>query len=38
MKCIKRGDKIIRVSDEEAVIKIRDGWQYCPKSEYKKEK
>jgi len=36
MKCIKHGDKIIRVSDKEAAIKVRSGWQYCPKSEYKK--
>lgn len=38
MKCIKHGDKIIRVSDNEAITKVRDGWMYVSKSEYKKTK
>ena len=32
MKCIKHGDKIIRVSDNEAITKVRDGWMYVSKS------
>lgn len=37
MKCIKHGDIIIRVSNEEAARKVRanSGWQYCQKAAYK---
>lgn len=35
MKCIKHGDEIRRVSDEQATEKVKNGWQYCPKSEWK---
>jgi len=36
MKCIKNGNKIERVSDEEAHKRVtKQGWKYCPKAEYK---
>ena len=47
MKCIKKGDTIKRVTDNEAEQLVgygKDsripgkGWKYCSKSEYKKSK
>jgi hypothetical protein len=38
MKCIKKGNKILRISDEEAFFKVNGSgseWNYCPKSEWK---
>jgi len=37
MKCVKHGDKIIRVSNNEAARKVSSGWFYVPKSAYKKQ-
>lgn len=38
MKCIKKvGEKIRRVSDEEANNLVKAGWKHCPKSEWKKQ-
>lgn len=36
MKCIRNGDVIQRVSDQEAVLQVKKGWSYCPKADYKK--
>lgn len=37
MKTIKLNDKILRVTDKEAQIKIDEfDWKYIPKSEWKK--
>tara|TARA_B100000676_G_C17999083_1_gene799741 strand:+ start:993 stop:1169 length:177 start_codon:yes stop_codon:yes gene_type:complete len=35
MKTIKKGNKIVRVSDKEAKTRTKSGWTYCPKSEWK---
>jgi hypothetical protein len=35
MKTIKRGDEVKRVSEKEAMFFVRNGWNYCPKSEWK---
>jgi len=35
MKTIKRGDEIKRVSEKEAMFFVRNGWNYCSKSEWK---
>jgi hypothetical protein len=35
MKTIKKNDKYLRVSDEEAFDKVEKGWEFCPKSEWK---
>jgi hypothetical protein len=35
MKTIKRGEEIKRVSDNEAITLVKEGWAYCPKSEWK---
>jgi len=37
MKCIKKGKRIERVSDKEAAESVREGWKYCPKSEWRKK-
>jgi len=36
MKCIKNQDKYMKVSEDMATQKVKDGWSYCPKSEFKK--
>ena len=36
MKCIKQADKYMRVPEKMAVEKVKAGWLYCPKSEFKK--
>jgi len=37
-KCIKKGDKVIRVSDEKAweMVSSKTGWEYCSVREYRK--
>ncbi len=36
MKCIKKGDEIRRVSDQDADLKVKvHGWSFIPKSEWK---
>ena len=36
MKCIKKGDVIKRVKNDVANIAVeKDGWSFCPKSEWK---
>jgi hypothetical protein len=36
MKNIKKGETIKRVSDTEAIFFVKNGWEYCSKSEWKK--
>jgi len=36
MKTIKRGNEVRRVSEKEAMFFVRNGWNYCPKEEWKK--
>jgi len=36
MKCVKKETEIKKVDDSVAVIMVKDGWKYCPKSEFKK--
>ena len=37
MKCIKKHGVIKRVSDAEAINLVNEkGWEFCPKSEWKK--
>ena len=37
MKCIRKHGEIRRVKDKEAIEKVtKHGWEYCPKSEWKK--
>jgi hypothetical protein len=38
MKTIKRGDEVKRVSEKEAMFFVRNGWNYCPKNEYKSDR
>ena len=38
MKTIKRNGEIKRVSEKEAMFVVRNGWEYCSKSEWKKER
>lgn len=38
MKTIKRNDEIKRVSEKEAIFFVRNDWQYCSKSEWKKNR
>jgi hypothetical protein len=36
MKCIKKGDEIRRVSDQDADNKVKvHGWSFAPKAEWK---
>ena len=36
MKCIKKGDEIRRVSDQDADLKVKvHGWTFAPKAEWK---
>jgi hypothetical protein len=37
MKTIKKGKKIVRVSDDEAATSTKKGWKYCPKSEWREK-
>ena len=36
MKTLKNGTEIVRKTDEEAKILVKNGYTYCKKSEYKK--
>jgi hypothetical protein len=36
MKTIIKNGKYDRVNDLEAVTRIKTGWSFCPKSEWKK--
>ena len=36
MKTIKNGAEVVRVSDEDAKLKVKAGWGYCPKGDWKK--
>ena len=38
MKTLKNGTEIVRKTDEEAKILVKNGYTYCKKSEYKKVK
>lgn len=38
MKTIKRGNEVKRVSDKEAIDKVKFGWEYCPKNLFKEGK
>jgi len=35
MKTMKLGDSIKRVSEKEVDSKLKQGWIFCPKSEWK---
>ena len=35
MKCIKKADKVMRVPEHVAEERIKQGWSYVPKSEWK---
>jgi len=35
MKTIKRNDELRRVSDKEAQLLVKNGWEYCPKNLWK---
>jgi len=37
MKCIKKGEKVQRVSDDKASEMVDKGWKYCPKHEWKEQ-
>ena len=37
MKCVKKGDQIRRVEEEEADVLVSSGWGFCPKSEWKEK-
>ena len=37
MKTIKKGKKIKRVSDKDAVEQVKLGWKYCSKSEWREK-
>lgn len=36
MKCIKKSEKVMRVPEHVACEKIKQGWSFCSKSEFKK--
>ena len=36
MKCIKKTDKVMRVPEHVAEERIKQGWAYVPKSDWKK--
>ena len=36
MKTLVKDSKYVRVTDVEADMKIKFGWNFCPKSEWKK--
>ena len=38
MKTIKKGETIKRVSDSEAIFFTKNGWDYCSKTEWKKDR
>jgi hypothetical protein len=36
MKCVKMGDVVERVSEETARTRVKAGWVYCPKADWRK--
>ena len=38
MKCVKKDAVVKRVQDDQAVQLVKNGWAYCPKSEWKGKK
>lgn len=36
MKTVKKGDQIVRKTNEEAEEMVKKGWAYCKKAEWKK--
>lgn len=36
MKTIKKGEEVVRVTDEEAIVRVKNGFSYCKKTEWKK--
>lgn len=38
MRCIKKNTRIQRVTEDEAAKLVEEGWDYCPRSEWKKSK
>lgn len=38
MKTMKKGDTIVRVKDKESITHLKMGYEYIPKSEWKKER
>jgi len=36
MKTIVKDGKYARVNNQEAEMKVKGGWSFCPKSEWKK--
>lgn len=37
MKTISKKDEILRVDEETANLKVKSGWSFTPKSEWKKK-
>ena len=35
MKCVKKDEKIKRVTDKQAEKLVKEGWAYCPKHEWR---
>lgn len=35
MKCIKKAEKVVRVPEDVAAQRVKQGWAYCAKSEFK---
>jgi hypothetical protein len=38
MKTIKKGETIKRVTDSEAIFFTKNGWEYCSKTQWKKDR
>jgi len=38
MKTIKKGETIKRVTDSDAIFFTKNGWEYCSKTEWKKDR
>ena len=36
MKCVRSGDKMERLPDDLAGVRVEAGWAYCKKAEWKK--
>ena len=37
MKTVKKKNKIERVSNKDAEVRVKNGWTYCPKQEWKEK-
>lgn len=35
MKCVKHGEIVKKVTDQEAAILVKQGWNFCPRKEWK---